>query len=54
MKKYKKYPFIFQQIAVKNTINIKNNIAGIYFNKYVDVKIINYIEKKYPDLTIFN
>jgi len=46
----------FQQVAIKNKINIANYIIGIYISEYkknteID-KLIYYIEKNYPNILI--
>jgi hypothetical protein len=48
----------FQQITIKNKINIANYIIGIYISEYKSInntetdKLINYIEKNYSNILI--
>ncbi len=50
--KHKKAFYVFQQIAVKNKVNIKELVAIEFIRKDDNDKIIKYITKYYPDIII--
>lgn len=42
----------YNQVAVKNKINIKNNLIGIKFNKKPTLELLFFIKKYYPNIKI--
>ncbi len=49
---YEKYFQVFQQIAIRNKINLKELVSIEINRKYVSKNIINYITKNYPNVII--
>ena len=43
---------IFQQVAIKNKVNIKDKLVGIQFQSKPSDKLIQYIHTNYPDVKI--